>query len=68
MTRKTLTTKVMPEVANNLSQTGYSVSDVLNVGLNLFLSLPRKQQELLISQHIKMKKQERVRKLGIHFR
>lgn len=59
MTNVTVSAKVAPEVAMRINQTGYSTSDVMQVGLEIFLGLTPEQQESLIWDHIQRKKRER---------
>jgi len=65
----TLTTKVPVEMAQLVLETGYSVSDVMQVGLDLFLRLSREEQGQLILSNFKAKKKRialrRLSKLGI---
>lgn len=55
----TVSAKVSTEFANRISQTGYPTSDVMQVGLELFLSLPPDQQTALMWNHIQRKKRAR---------
>ncbi len=59
MTNITVSAKVTPEVAHRISQTGYSTSDVMQVGLEIFLNLAPDQQAGLMWNHIQRKKRER---------
>ncbi len=55
----TVSAKVQPEVAKRINQTGYSTSDVMQVGLEIFLNLAPEKQAALILNHIKCKKRDR---------
>jgi len=59
MTSVTVSAKVLPDVARRISQTGYSTSDVMQVGLELFLNLSNDQQTSLMWNHIQRKKRMR---------
>lgn len=59
MTSITVSAKVAPDVAQRISQTGYATSDVMQVGLELFLSLNSDQQTSLMWNHIQCKKRTR---------
>lgn len=55
----TVSAKVSPDVAQRISRTGYSTSDVMQVGLELFLNLTADQQTTLMWNHIQRKKRTR---------
>ncbi len=55
----TVSAKVAPELAQRINQTGYSTSDVMQVGLEIFLGLSADQQASLMWGHIQRKKRER---------
>ncbi|MDA8442008.1 MAG: hypothetical protein M0Z55_06490 [Peptococcaceae bacterium] len=59
MAHVTVSAKVAPELAHRISQTGYSTSDVMQVGLDIFLNLTAEQQAGLMWKHIQRKKRER---------
>ncbi len=59
MSNITVSAKVAQEVAYRISQTGYSTSDVMQVGLEIFLNLAPDQQASLMWNHIQRKKRER---------
>lgn len=61
MTRTTISTKVPERIADRIAASGYSVSNVIQISLELFLNLPADQKKALIDEHIKNKKLERVR-------
>lgn len=61
MTRTTISTKVPEEMARRIDATGYSVSNVIQISLEMFLNLSPDEQKKLINEHIKNKKLERVR-------
>jgi hypothetical protein len=52
---------VPEEIARRIAATGYSVSNVIQISLEMFLNLPPDQQQHLINEHINNKKLERVR-------
>jgi hypothetical protein len=52
---------VPEEMARRIDATGYSVSNVIQISLEMFLNLTPEQQKALIDEHIKNKKLERVR-------
>ena len=59
MTNVTVSAKVAPDLAMRINKTGYSTSDVMQVGLEIFLGLSLEQQESLMWDHIQRKKRER---------
>lgn len=61
MTRTTISTKVPKEIGLRIAETGYSVSNVIQASLEMFLSLPPEQQEELIARHIHKKMLARAR-------
>jgi hypothetical protein len=52
---------VPEEMARRIDATGYSVSNVIQISLEMFLNLSPDEQKKLINEHIKNKKLERVR-------
>lgn len=63
MNKVTVTTKVSSEVARRISQIGHPTSDVMLVGLEVFLSLPLDQQAALMRDHFLKKKREKALRL-----
>lgn len=59
MVKVTVSAKVNPELTKRISETGFSTSDVMLVGLEMFLSLPPDDQQTLIWDHLQRKKRER---------
>ncbi|HEX3010689.1 MAG TPA: hypothetical protein VHQ70_01465 [Syntrophomonadaceae bacterium] len=61
MIRTTISTKVPVGIVSRIAATGYSVSNVIQISLEMFLDLPPEQQKNLIDEHIRSKTLERVR-------
>ncbi|MHB9095464.1 MAG: hypothetical protein ACYC21_12410 [Eubacteriales bacterium] len=59
MTKVTISAKVPPEVIKTMSETGYLTSDILLVGLDIFLNLSPDQQSTLMWDLIRSKKKMR---------
>ncbi|MBS4025328.1 MAG: hypothetical protein KGZ96_06590 [Clostridia bacterium] len=59
MKRVTVSTKVHPDITNKIAKAGFQISDTLQVGLELFLDLPRDEQWNRILRQQITKKNER---------
>lgn len=60
MTKITISTRVPPELATRISQSGYSISDVIWASVEMFLALPAVRQDSIISAHLWNKKRNRI--------
>lgn len=68
MSKISVSTKIPQEVIKRISQTGHSTSDVVQVSLEVFLSLPLDRQAALMKEHILRKKREKAMKLYLNKR
>lgn len=59
MANVTISTKVEREILDEIEKTGYSVSEVVRIGVNVFLELPVEEQKSLFWKHYTQRKQER---------
>lgn len=59
ITKVTISAKVPSEMVKLINQTGFATSDVMKVGIEMFLNLPHEQKDTLMWDHIQRKKRER---------
>lgn len=55
----TVSAKISGETAREILDLGYTTSDVIQVGIQLFLNLSGQEKLTLIEKHLRQKKQER---------
>jgi hypothetical protein len=64
----TVSAKISEKTAREILDLGYTISDVIQVSIQLFLNLTGQEKLVLIEQHLRQKKQERAvekyRKIG----
>ena len=55
----TISTRVPQETAIKAGQLGYQLSDILLIGLEIFMNLPEEEKQSLILRQLALKKQKR---------